>query len=71
VQNNKLETLKLLYVWAEEMQLNPNEPNNKLSLVRNMYGYNVWHRAVEQGSLQSLDTLWIWAMEAELNTDEL
>ena len=62
--------LMIMWVWAEETQLKPNELQNKLLLATEMYGYNAWKRAAEQGNLQALDSLLSLAKEAQLNTDE-
>jgi ankyrin repeat protein len=69
--NNNVETLKKLWVWAEETQLNSIDLKKKLLIAKDQYGYTAWHRAVLRGSLELLQTLWIWAKEAELNRDEL
>ena len=50
-----VEALMIIWVWDEETQLNPNELQNNLLLATEMYGYNVWKRAAEQGNLQALD----------------
>ena len=65
-----VEALKIVWAWAEETQLNPSELQNKLLLATEMYGYNVWKRAAEQGNLQALDWLLSLAKEEQLNTDE-
>jgi ankyrin repeat protein len=70
-EKNHVEPLKRMWVWAEEIQVHPNELKINLFVTRNIYGYNAWHQAAEQGSLQALETLWSWAKELELNTDEL
>ena len=58
-----------MWDWADGTQLNPNELHNKLLLATEMYGYNVWKRAAEQGNLQALDSLLSLVKEAQLNTD--
>ena len=65
-----VEALMIMWVWAEETQLNPNELQNKLLLATEIYGNNSWKRAAEQGNLQALDSLLSLAKEAQLNTDE-
>jgi len=69
-EKSHVETIRRMWVLAKESQLNLNELNKKLSLVRIMYGYK-WHRSAEQGSLEPLDTLWSLTKEMEINTDEL
>jgi ankyrin repeat protein len=68
---NKVETLKKLWLWAEETQINSKEMKKKLLLATNGNGYTAWHLAVAEGNLEVLETLWCFSKEAKLNTYEL
>ena len=70
-EENHVELLKKIWVWAEESKLHPNELKKKLFLSKDNYGYTAWHRAALFGRLEALATLWFWAKEEEINTDEL
>jgi hypothetical protein len=45
---NKVETIKKLWVWAEETQINPKEMKKKLLLATDGKGYTAWHRAAKK-----------------------
>jgi hypothetical protein len=64
---NNVETLKKMWVWAEETQLNPNVLTNKLLLARDKFGFNAGQPAADQGCLEALQIFWIWIKEEELN----
>ena len=68
---NNVETLNIIWDWAEETQLNRNELKKKLLLHRDMHGFNAWHRAADQGYLYEIEIIWIWTKEAEINKYEL
>jgi hypothetical protein len=68
---NKVETLKKLWVWAEETQINPKEMKKKLLLATDDYGYTAWTWQQKTAVPEVLETLWYFAKEAELNTHEL
>ena len=70
-QTNQVETLKKMWVWAEETQINPKELKKNLLLAIDDDRYTVWHQSAGKGNLQILQTLWCWAKEVELNRDEL
>jgi ankyrin repeat protein len=69
-KKNHVETLKKMWVWAEEMQINPKELKKKLFLAIDADGYTACHIAAEEGNLESLEMLRIWSKELEINTDE-
>jgi ankyrin repeat protein len=70
-EKNFIQTLKKMWDWAEEKQMNTKKLKKSLFLAKSKNGYTAWHRAAEGGQLGLLDTLWIWSKEVEINTDEL
>ena len=66
-----LEVLKKHWVWANEVQPNPNVLKKILLLDKDKYGYTAWHRAAERGNFEALETLWCWAKEVEINPEIL
>ena len=70
-EENHVETLKKLWVWAKEAQLNRIELKKKLLIEIDQYEKTAWQRMALAGGLEAFETLWSWAKAAELNTDEL
>jgi hypothetical protein len=70
-QNNQVETLKKMWVCAEETQINPQELKKILFLAKDQDGCFVWHRTAFCSSIETLETLWILSKEVEINTDIL
>jgi hypothetical protein len=69
-EENHVEILQKLWVWAEEMEQNPNALKKKLFLAKDRYGYIAWHQAAYFGRSEALETLWSLAKEAKLNLRE-
>jgi ankyrin repeat protein len=42
-ENNHVETLKKMWVWAEETELNLEDLKKNLFLAKDNYGYIAWH----------------------------
>jgi len=66
-----LEMLKKYWVWANEVQPNPNALKKKLLLDKDWVGYTAWHRAAKEGTIQALEAFWCLAKESELYPEEL
>ena len=70
-RKNHVETLKKMWLWAEETELNPKELKKNLFLAKDNDGYIAWHLAALNGCLEALEAIRCLVKEAELNTDEL
>jgi ankyrin repeat protein len=66
-EKNDVETIKRMWVWAEETELSPNELKKKLLLARDKFGLNACQLAAEQGCLETLELFCSWTMELQLN----
>jgi hypothetical protein len=69
-QDNHIEILHTMCVWAEEWKLNTNELPKIVTSQRQGRGIE-WHHAASFGKSEALQTLWCLVMEVELNLDEL
>ena len=69
-QNNHIEPLRKLWIWAEERQINP-KGLKKLVLSTDKNGHIAWHIAAQAASFDTLEALWICCKEAEINTEKL
>ena len=55
--NNHVQTLKIMWLWAEETDLNPKELKKNLFLAKDKYGRIAWPQAAIKGSVQALETI--------------
>ena len=66
-----LEVLDRLWLWAGEVQRNPQEVQRRLLLDQNKNGETVWHMAVAGGHVEILEKLWGWAKKEKIKPDYL
>ena len=50
---NHAVTLKKMWGWAEETQINPEELKKNLLLAIDDYRYTMWHRSAGKGNLET------------------
>jgi len=67
VYSGKLESLEILWSWAKEVALSPDE----LLLAQNELGCTILHMASEKNHVEILNKLWVWAEKAQQNPKEL
>jgi len=68
---SKVQLLERLWVWAKELQLNPEELRNIVCLSKDNSGQTPWHEAALRGKVEVFEKLWDWATELQLNPEDL
>jgi hypothetical protein len=70
-EEGHVEVLNKLWVWAKELQLEPEELRNEVLLLRDMYDNTAWYKAAEKGHVEVLNKLCDWAKDLQLKPEEL
>ena len=60
-RKGQVEILEILWDWAKELQLEPEELKNDVLLSKDESKETAWHKAAESGQVEVLEELCDWA----------
>jgi hypothetical protein len=69
--SGNVETLRKVWCWAKEIQINPEELRNGVFFLKGMNGKTAWHMAEGTGNVEVLEMLWDCAKKLQLKLEEI